>query len=79
MNEASLSLWEVFIWGFGVLFLSCRVRVCRCRGCCSLSVCVCVCDLLNCLQALLGLSPRDVLDAVAAGKQCGDDPSRLIG
>jgi len=21
---------------------SCRVRVCRCRGCCSLSVCVCV-------------------------------------
>ena len=32
-------LWEVFIWGFGVLFLSC---VCgRCRGCCSLSVCVC--------------------------------------
>jgi len=30
-------LWEVFVWGFGLLFLSC---VCRCRGCCSLSVCV---------------------------------------
>ena len=37
-------LWEVFVWGFGVLFLS---RVCLCRGCCSLSVCVC--DLLICL------------------------------
>jgi len=34
-------LWEVFGWGFGVLFLSCAC-VCRCRGCCSLSVCVCV-------------------------------------
>jgi len=32
-------LREVFIWGFGVLFLSC-VCVCRCRGCCSLSVCM---------------------------------------
>jgi len=28
-------LWEVFLWGFGVLFSSC---VCVCRGCCSLSV-----------------------------------------
>jgi len=40
-------LWEVFVWGFGVLFLSCVcvcVCVCRCRGCCSLPVCVC--DLL---------------------------------
>jgi len=37
-------LWEVFGWGFGVLFLSCAC-VCRCRGCCSLSVCVR--DLLN--------------------------------
>jgi len=37
-------LWEVFVWGFGVLFLLCAC-VCRCRGCCSLSVCVCVCDL----------------------------------
>ena len=35
-------LWGVFVWGFGVLFLSC-VCVCRCRGSCSLSVCVCVC------------------------------------
>ena len=34
-------LWEVFVWGFGVLFSSC-VCVCRCRGCCSLSVCMCV-------------------------------------
>ena len=34
-------LWEVFVWGFGVLFLSCAC-VCRCRGCCSLSVYVCV-------------------------------------
>jgi len=36
-------LWEVFVWGFGVLFLSC---VCVCvgvGGCCSLSVCVCMC------------------------------------
>ena len=35
-------LWEVFVWGFGVLFLSC---VCVCVGgvvLCSLSVCVCV-------------------------------------
>jgi len=31
-------LWEVFVWGLGCCF--CRVRVCRCRGCCSLSVCV---------------------------------------
>ena len=30
-------LWEVFGWGFEVLFLS---YVCRCQGCCSLSVCV---------------------------------------
>jgi len=36
-------LWGVFVWGFGVLFLSC---VCVCRGCCSLSMCVCVFDLL---------------------------------
>jgi len=35
-------LWGVFVWGFGVLFLSCAC-VCRYRGCCSLSVCVCVC------------------------------------
>ena len=35
-------LWEVFVWGFGVLFLSC-VCVWRCWRCCSLSVCVCVC------------------------------------
>jgi len=36
-------LWELFVWGFGVLFLSCVcVCVCRCRGCCSLSVCACV-------------------------------------
>jgi len=42
-------LWEVFIWGFGVLFLSCAcvsvpgvlfsLSLCVC-------VCVCVCDLL---------------------------------
>jgi len=38
-------LWGVFVWGFGVLFLS-YVCVCRCWGCCSLSMCVCVCDLL---------------------------------
>jgi len=31
-------LWEVFVWGFGVLFMSC-VCVCQYRGCCSLSVC----------------------------------------
>ena len=38
-------LWEVFVWGFGVLFLSCAcvsvsggVVLCRC---------VCVCDLLG--------------------------------
>jgi len=42
-------LWGVFVWEFGVLFLSC---VCVCRGCCSPSVCVCVCvcDLLIFLQ-----------------------------
>jgi len=35
-------LWEVFVWGFGVLFSSCVcVCRCRCRGCCFLSVCVC--------------------------------------
>jgi len=28
------------------------VRVCRCRGCCSLSLCVCVCDLLIFLHLL---------------------------
>jgi len=41
-------LWGVFVWGFGVLFLSCVYRgccslsMCVCRGCCSLSMCVCV-------------------------------------
>jgi len=37
-------LWEVFVWGFGVLFLSCVcVSVCvRCRGCRSVGVCACV-------------------------------------
>jgi len=34
-------VWEMFVWGFGVLFLSCAC-VCRCPGGCSLSVCVCV-------------------------------------
>jgi len=38
-----MCLWGVFVWGFGVLFLSC-VCVCRCRV--VLSLCVCVCDLL---------------------------------
>jgi len=37
-------LWEVFVWGFGVLFLPC---VCRCWGSCSLSVCVWPVDLLT--------------------------------
>ena len=46
-------LWEVFVWGFGVLFLSCvcvcvgigGVVLCRC-------VCVCVCDRLICSHLL---------------------------
>jgi len=45
-------LWGVFVWGFGVLFLSCvcvcvgvgGAVLCRC-------VCVCVCDLLIFLQS----------------------------
>jgi len=36
-------LWEVFVWGFGVLFLSC---VCVGVGSVVLCRCVCVCDLL---------------------------------
>ena len=42
-RRAVKCLWEVFVWGSGVLFLSC---VCVCRGCCSLSVCVGGGDLL---------------------------------
>jgi len=52
-------LWGVFVWGFGVLFLS---GVCVCvRGCCSPSmcvcVCVCVCDLLIILHVLTSSCP----------------------
>jgi len=46
-------VWAVFVWGFGVMFLSC---VCV-SGCCFLSVCVC--DLLICLHHMhipLGLT-----------------------
>ena len=52
-------LWEVFVWGFRVLFLSCVcvcacVCVCQCHGCCSMSVCVC--DLLIFLNEI---TPRE--------------------
>jgi len=50
------SLWEVFVWRFGVLFLSCCV--CRCWGCCSLSVCVYVCVTCSCLTPPTPFEPR---------------------
>ena len=40
-------LWEVFVWGFGVLFLPC---VCVSVSGVLFSVGVCVCDLLIYLQ-----------------------------
>jgi len=44
-------LWEVFVWGFGVLFFSCAcVSVSGVLF--SVGVCVCVCDLLICLHLL---------------------------
>jgi len=42
---------EVFVWGFGVLFLSCMCE-CRCWGCCSLFRCVCVC--VTCWSFFIG-------------------------
>ena len=51
---------------FGVVgCCSCRVRVCRCRGCCSLSVCVC--DLLIFLQEGLDLGLDPIANDVFAG------------
>jgi len=44
-------LWEVFIWGFGVLFLSC---VCASVSGVVFSVGVCMCDLLIFLPSKLG-------------------------
>jgi len=43
-------LWKVFVWGVGVLFLSC---VCVGVGGVVLCRCVCVCVLLICSQALI--------------------------
>ena len=65
-------LWEVFVWGFGVLFLSCAC-VCRCRGCCSLSVCVC--DLLIFLHKLPLLSNASMLPSLPppVGSRIGPD------
>jgi len=44
---SSKCLWEVFVWGFGALFVSC---VCVSGVVFSVGVCVCVCDLLIFLQ-----------------------------
>ena len=48
-------LWAVFVWDLGCC--SCRVRVCRCRGCCSLPVCVWV-TCWSFLQGGRGARPR---------------------
>jgi len=53
-------LREVFVWGFGALFLSC-VCVCVCVSGVLFSVGVCVCDLLIFLLYTRLLPPSDRL------------------
>ena len=68
-SSAVKSLWEVFVWGFGVLFLSCAcVSV---SGGLVLRRCVYVCDLLICLHC-----PRRHWDAGGAAPPAGGPCAR---
>ena len=55
-------LWEVFVWGFGVLFLSCV-----CVG--GVVLCRCVCDLLIFSHLIRSQVREEPLGVDARGRQ----------